>query len=1115
MISLASEGDPVVKNQILKHLLYVIMNIALLGLSAQCRSKVSTDPTEGEQPNTNNNPADEGKTEENSPSPEPEATPETQIEQITDSTISNGSISTSNPGNTLAPEVSFTLHHNALVAIYSDNTCVTKISEPVAKNAGQNTMTLSSVSANQSTSIYLKAIYNDSTSSNCTLIGTYHHDNINPSLSTTSITTTNPSSIQTPTIAFSLSESASVRLYSDSRCSTSISSLVTKSSGANSITTDTLTANSTTSIYLKAVDAAGNSTDCSLIGSYTHNQNLPPNIINVSISTSNPGNSQTPTIAFTLTKDATVTLYSDNTCSTSISSASAKTQGANTLTTNSLTANSSTSIYAKAVDNLSNSSSCTSIGSYTHDNQNPTLSSLSFSSSNPGSSLTPTVAFTLSENATVTLYGDSGCTSAVSPATAKTSGANTLVTSTLTANAVTTVYAKAVDAAANSSTCTSVGSYTNDNTNPSLSALSITTTSPGTSATPTIAFTLSENANVTLYSNSGCSTSLSSATAKTSGANTMVTNSLTADSVTSVYVKASDVAGNSSSCSLAGSYTYDANSPSAGSAVEFSNVNTTTLSLSWGQGSDAATSNANLMYKVVYASNSNSIDDGSEIDSASGGSVLMNWTAGSSLTWTSNKATVNVTGLVMFTPYHFSVGVKDSVGNITVYSPQARTTACGCSDGQYASSGSCITAQTGNYAASCQVTACSNKPANSVYISNGPSTNACEWACDNGYLANSSYTACTSNAGYVPLSCGSNQLITGFSGNAASWIDKLGARCRKFTNGALTGTTIAGSQYGGDGGTVFTSDCPDGSAVSEVQYSNHVGNTNNVAGRFRYRCKNLTNGTVSAWIPTDDLNDSVSPYNADLYYGGSGSVADGAANCATPYYLNWLTIGSSGAYAGPFTGSVGCRSVASATNIVSQWQFDNSVVNSVTGSVESAQLNGGATYSTSIKKYGTHAIEFDGVDDYFDSGSSLLNNLQAFSVAGWVYVDERPGTNKVSFWGQNDLMEMGFNSADNSRDVCVWVNGSSEQCSSTELNLDTWYHIVVTMSSGGGTKLYLNGAQAASTAISTVGSTSGFSFKIGGGVWDATGGPLDGLVDDVMIYSRELSATEVAQLYGN
>jgi hypothetical protein len=71
------------------------------------------------------------------------------------------------------------------------------------------------------------------------------------------------------------------------------------------------------------------------------------------------------------------------------------------------------------------------------------------------------------------------------------------------------------------------------------------------------------------------------------------------------------------------------------------------------------------------------------------------------------------------------------------------------------------------------------------------------------------------------------------------------------------------------------------------------------------------------------------------------------------------------------------------------------------------------------------------------------------------------------------------------------------------------------MSQTNGTKLYINGILEKSAAISTVGNVSGYSFKIGGGVWNPAGDFLNGYVDDVIIYNRELSATEISQGYGN
>jgi hypothetical protein len=114
----------------------------------------------------------------------------------------------------------------------------------------------------------------------------------------------------------------------------------------------------------------------------------------------------------------------------------------------------------------------------------------------------------------------------------------------------------AQDAAGNGNTAAATLSRTFDSAAPTLSALSIQAISPSsTNFTPTVAFTLSEAATVTLYSDAGCGAAISAATSKASGSQSMVTNTLPDSAVTSIYIKGVDATGNSSSCALVGSYT--------------------------------------------------------------------------------------------------------------------------------------------------------------------------------------------------------------------------------------------------------------------------------------------------------------------------------------------------------------------------------------------------------------------------------------------------------------------------------------------------------------------------------------------------------------------------------
>ena len=197
------------------------------------------------------------------------------------------------------------------------------------------------------------------------------------------------------------------------------------------------------------------------------------------------------------------------------------------------------------------------------DTTSPTLSSVSISTTSPGKSFVPNVAFTLSEAATVTLHNSSSCSTLISEAIAMPIGGQSMATNPLTANSTTTIYATARDPAANTSACTLIGNYINDVTPPLISAPSVSTASPGTSLVPSVAFTLSETATVTLYDSSSCSAAISGAIATADGARSMTTNSLTADTTTTIYAMAIDATTNVSNCTSIGPYVNDTIAPAA------------------------------------------------------------------------------------------------------------------------------------------------------------------------------------------------------------------------------------------------------------------------------------------------------------------------------------------------------------------------------------------------------------------------------------------------------------------------------------------------------------------------------------------------------------------------
>jgi hypothetical protein len=168
--------------------------------------------------------------------------------------------------------------------------------------------------------------------------------------------------------------------------------------------------------------------------------------------------------------------------------------------------------------------------------------------------------------------------------------------------------------------------------------------------------------------------------------------------------------------------------------------------------------------------------------------------------------------------------------------------------------------------------------------------------------------------------------------------------------------------------------------------------------------------------------------------------------------------------------------------------------------------------------YGTvsgsgYSLNFDGVDDYVGTGTSLLNNLSQFTMYGWIS-PENYGSD-IGFFGQNDCIEFGFYDANT---IIGWTNYGgfvSWVFNDATFSLNTMHHIVL-VGSGYDLKIYVDGDLKATGGSSTSNySTSTYDFNIGGGgIWDASGNWFNGSIDEVAIWNIALDSTQIqANLY--
>jgi len=91
------------------------------------------------------------------------------------------------------------------------------------------------------------------------------------------------------------------------------------------------------------------------------------------------------------------------------------------------------------------------------------------------------------------------------------------------------------------------------------------------------------------------------------------------------------------------------------------------------------------------------------------------------------------------------------------------------------------------------------------------------------------------------------------------------------------------------------------------------------------------------------------------------------------------------------------------------------------------------------------------------------------------------------------------------------LSSVSDTTGSTILSSSTYYHIVGTWSKGQNATVYLNGSSDGSESIGSTSIGDNGSLYIGGNENDNH--QLNGLLDDLRIYDKELTSSEVSNWY--
>jgi hypothetical protein len=274
---------------------------------------------------------------------------------------------------------------------------------------------------------------------------------------------------------------------------------------------------------------------------------------------------------------------------------------------------------------------------------------------------------------------------------------------------------------------------------------------------------------------------------------------------------------------------------------------------------------------------------------------------------------------------------------------------------------------------------------------------------------------------------------------------------------------------------------------------------------------NTGTGTLDVTAADDASWLTVTPANATAP--ASLSAAPSISGLAAGTYTATVTVTATtaGAQGSPKTIGVTLNVAAASPNLVGAWGFDET--SGTTAADASGQSNTGTINGptrTAAGKFGG-ALSFDGINDWVTvPDANTLDLTTGMTLEAWVSpVATGSLWRTVLLKEQPNSLIYALYAADGTGRPASHVFTTSDVgltgTSATPLN--TWTHLATTYDRTT-LRLYVNGTQVATRALAASIKTSTGALRIGGnGTWSDEW--FSGLIDEVRVYNRALTATEI------
>jgi len=186
------------------------------------------------------------------------------------------------------------------------------------------------------------------------------------------------------------------------------------------------------------------------------------------------------------------------------------------------------------------------------------------------------------------------------------------------------------------------------------------------------------------------------------------------------------------------------------------------------------------------------------------------------------------------------------------------------------------------------------------------------------------------------------------------------------------------------------------------------------------------------------------------------------------------------------------------------------------GNGNTAQING-ATWTTG--RLG-NALSFNGSSDTVNVNRQVVDTSASFTVAAWVELSDLSTWHTAVSQDGNYVSGFFLQFTDSGQFAFSLVNSDSSTATTIRATSNfnavayTWYHLVGVYDAGATqSSLYVNGILRSTQRVPAAWNAGGDTV-IGRAKWDHATDFWSGKIEDVRLYNRALSATDVTNLYG-